>query len=138
VIEGEHGKLVDGEPGRLGRVVAALDGWQFPHQFGHVDDGHGVAARIAVRAAVGPELAERQPVEARLLGDLADHRQVGVLPVLDETAGQRPGTLEGFLATFNQQDIGSNTAAGPGTANEYRPVHGEGGIPEARSQAAVF
>ena len=107
------------------------------HEFGHVDDRHGVAARIAVGPAEGVELAPGQPVKTGFLGQLPRYGEIRILAVLDEPAGNRPLPGERFAAALDQQQVVSDRTARAGPAHEHRSVHGQRGIAKTRSQAVA-
>ena len=68
-----------------------------------MQDGDGVAARVAAGGADGGDLFEDRLGDAGLLLQLTMGGGVEVLILADEAARQRPGAAEGRLAALNQQ-----------------------------------
>ena len=122
-------QLGDGDPGR-GRGVAAAPGLGEIGREGQVGDGHDGHARVAPGIAVRPELFEvdalqLRGVQPRFLGEFAGRGRIERLPSrADESARQRPGTLEGPAAALDEQDV-----QGPRAQRQRDDVdgHGDGG-----------
>src|SRR2546423_1441764 len=69
-----------------------------------VEDGNGVAARIAPGSANGSDLFEKDPCDAGFFSEFTEGGGVEVLVRADESAGQGPGAAEGLLSPFDEED----------------------------------
>ncbi len=103
MIEGQLRQIVHGKPGRLGRIVAALNRWGFTHHPGDVDDRDSVTAWVPSRRTVRAKLTEKQIAEAGLLGDFPPDGCGEVFTVLHETTRQGPTATERFGTASDQE-----------------------------------
>ncbi|OHV53313.1 hypothetical protein CcI156_14295 [Frankia sp. CcI156] len=79
-------------------------------QVGHADHPD---TRVAVRAAVGPQLLEvTGRRDARLGRELPQGRGVEILVAVDETTGQRPASAERGIVPADDQDTEPTGAQG--------------------------
>ncbi len=103
MIEGQLRQIVHVKPGRLGRIVAALNRWGVTRHPGHVDDRDGMTARVASRRTVRAKLTEKQIAEAGFLGDFPLDGCGEVFTVLHETTRQGPTATERIGTASDQE-----------------------------------
>src|SRR5258708_3606325 len=77
-----------------------------------IEDGGGMSTGVAAWGADGSNPFEEKPGDAGFLLEFAEGSSLEVLILVDESAGQGPGTAEGLLAPFDEEDAKAEVLKG--------------------------